>query len=549
MTSEVNQRVTTMASIGSYRLGHEIGRGGMGVVYQATHAVLGRQAAVKVLLAQYTRDPSIVQRFFNEARAASAIRHPGIVEIYDFGVTPTGDAYIVMELLEGESLGARLQRVGCLGERGAVVIARQIASALAAAHRVGIVHRDLKPDNVFLVPDAEVTGGERVKLLDFGIAKLAIDDRQASQTTTGLVIGTPSYMSPEQCAGSRHIDGRADLYALGCVMYRSLAGRLPFEGDIGWVIGAHQHLAPSSLAALAPEVTPSTVTLVERLLSKAPGDRPASGAEVVDALREGAGDAPSAPEGPGRAAPTVARDPTTLSAGAGGWTSTVPANRRARLAAIAAASVLIVVAVATAVAFSSSHAPAKTPAAARVEAPPASPPHPPAASPPVAVATPPELPRAATPPPDDAVRVAATPPIASRTSSPVRHAHTGGVSPAPDGTPAPVPRPPPPPSPPSPPPSTPPVVASPPVDAAALVDAAVEAARADRYSVALDRCQRALAASPPAGVRTEALDICVRAACRLKTPSLAARYLRGLEGARRASAIEWCRSFGMGFDP
>src|SRR5262245_42206943 len=159
------------AMLGQYRVTGTIGRGGMGVVHAAEHALLGRRAAIKVLRSELSRNEDAVTRFFNEARAAAAIRHPGIVEVYDFGWTDDGAAFLVMERLEGESLTQRLSRVPFRWQ-AALAIARQIAGALAAAHALGIIHRDLKPDNIFLVPDPDVPGGERIKLLDFGVAKL-----------------------------------------------------------------------------------------------------------------------------------------------------------------------------------------------------------------------------------------------------------------------------------------------------------------------------------------------------------------------------------------
>src|SRR5215813_12338026 len=157
-------------SLGNYQLVSTIGEGGMGVVYLARHATLGRPAAVKVLHPELSTNQSIVTRFFNEARAATAVRNPGIVEVFDFGFLEDRSAYIVMEYLDGESLGARMQR-GRSAIDATLTIVRAIARALQAAHEQGIVHRDLKPDNVFLVPDPDMASGERVKLLDFGIAK------------------------------------------------------------------------------------------------------------------------------------------------------------------------------------------------------------------------------------------------------------------------------------------------------------------------------------------------------------------------------------------
>jgi serine/threonine protein kinase len=192
--------------------------------------MLGKPAAVKVLLPELSNNREIVNRFFNEARAATSVRHPGIVEIFDFGYMPSGLAYIVMELLDGESLSRVLVARGRLSEQEALVYTRGIASALAPAHAQGIVHRDLKPDNIFLVRDPDMLGGLRPKILDFGIAKVTEAQRigGVSKTRTGAVLGTPTYMSPEQCRGTGEIDARSDLYAVGCILYEMLVGRPPF---------------------------------------------------------------------------------------------------------------------------------------------------------------------------------------------------------------------------------------------------------------------------------------------------------------------------------
>ncbi len=177
--------------IGNYRVTGVIGEGGMGTVYSAEHKAIGRKAAIKVLLPEMSASRSIVQRFFNEARATTSIRHPGIVDVFDYGQLEDGRAYIAMEQLEGENLAACLRRTGQLALGHIVAIGRQAASALAAAHEKGIVHRDLKPDNIFLVPDADLPGGVRVKILDFGIAKLATRGDAGLKTRTGAMMGTP----------------------------------------------------------------------------------------------------------------------------------------------------------------------------------------------------------------------------------------------------------------------------------------------------------------------------------------------------------------------
>jgi tRNA A-37 threonylcarbamoyl transferase component Bud32 len=272
------------AMLGQYRVTGTVGRGGMGVVHAAEHALLGRRAAIKVLRSELSRDQEAVTRFFNEARAAAAIRHPGIVEVYDFGWTPDGAAFLVMEYLEGESLTRRSERA-LFRWPAALAIARQIAGALAAAHAMGIVHRDLKPDNVFLVPDPDVPGGERIKLLDFGIAKLAVASSTLhSVTRTGAVIGTPTYMSPEQCRGVA-VDHRADLYALGCVMYELCCGRPPFVGEgAGDVLTAHIHLPVPAMSNTNPEIPQIVEALVRRLLAKAPVDRLQTADKVILAI-------------------------------------------------------------------------------------------------------------------------------------------------------------------------------------------------------------------------------------------------------------------------
>src|SRR5262245_23764831 len=209
------------AVVGAYRLVRQLGAGGMGEVWLAEHTMIGRRAAIKVLHEAVSRRPEIVGRFFNEARAATAISDPGIVQIFDFGQHTTGDAFIVMEMLEGETLELRLRRSGALRVPDALRLLRQVAASLGAAHARGIVHRDLKPDNIFVVPDPEAVGGERTKILDFGIAKLA-GQGVGVKTQTSAVMGTPTYMSPEQCRGAGEVDQRSDIYSLGCILYEIL---------------------------------------------------------------------------------------------------------------------------------------------------------------------------------------------------------------------------------------------------------------------------------------------------------------------------------------
>lgn len=277
--------------VGSYVIEAKLAEGGMGAVFRATHQLLGRPAAIKVLLPELSSNREIVNRFFNEARAATAIRHAGIVEIYDFGYMPSGIAYIAMELLDGESLSRRLAAVGRLDEATSLLYTRGIASALAAAHAAGIIHRDLKPDNIFLVPDPDLPGGVRPKLLDFGIAKVAEAVREggeATKTRTGSVMGTPTYMSPEQCRGAGEVDHRSDLYALGCILYEMATGRPPFNAEgVGEIIGLHLFGAPTPPSQIVPGVSAALESLVMSLLAKNPDERIQSAAEIVRMLGPG----------------------------------------------------------------------------------------------------------------------------------------------------------------------------------------------------------------------------------------------------------------------
>jgi eukaryotic-like serine/threonine-protein kinase len=272
--------------IGNYRIGRRIGEGGMGAVYVGEHTLIGRQAAIKVLLREMSHRQDLVMRFFNEARAATAVRHPGIVEIYDFGYHTDGSAYIVMEYLEGESLSARLRRIGTLPEVRAAALCRHVAGALDAAHAKGIVHRDLKPDNIYIVRDPDIADGERTKILDFGIAKLTTGELPGqSVTRTGSVMGTPPYMAPEQCKGAGNVDHRADIYALGCILFEMVCGRTPFVAEGGGEIMAQHIFAsvppPSSLRPVSPQLE----QVILRALVKEPEQRFQSAEEMSAALQ------------------------------------------------------------------------------------------------------------------------------------------------------------------------------------------------------------------------------------------------------------------------
>ncbi|HEY3806344.1 MAG TPA: serine/threonine-protein kinase [Kofleriaceae bacterium] len=269
--------------ISKYEIGRMLGRGGFGEIYAARDPELGREIAIKVLRGEHTQRPQLVQRFLQEARAAARINHPGIVTVFECGQTDAGVVYIAMELLAGETLAARIQREPL--ELPAIVsLTRQLAGALAAAHATGIVHRDLKPQNVFLVPDPDAVGGVRVKILDFGIAKLTDALGTSVQTHSMEMMGTPLYMSPEQCKSSATVDARSDIYALGCIVFELLACRTPFEGDPGELIAKHQLVAPPALHELVTGVPPELEALVAKMLAKAPADRPQTMTAVADAL-------------------------------------------------------------------------------------------------------------------------------------------------------------------------------------------------------------------------------------------------------------------------
>ncbi|HEX3765651.1 MAG TPA: protein kinase [Kofleriaceae bacterium] len=275
--------MTLPSLIGQYRILRKIGAGGMGLVYLGEHTLLHRRAAIKTLLPTVAANREIVERFFNEARATSAISDPGVIQIFDFGYHVDGTAYIVMELLEGESLAGRLDRVGKLALGDALRFARQITGSLAAAHAHDIVHRDLKPENIFLVRDAEAQGGERTKIIDFGICKVGAGDPML--TEVGAMIGTPVYMSPEQCRGSGEVDARSDIYAFGCLLFHLLTGRPPFIGEAsGELVVAHLEQDPPPPSAFAPELPPAVDALLRCCLAKQPDERFASMTALQAAL-------------------------------------------------------------------------------------------------------------------------------------------------------------------------------------------------------------------------------------------------------------------------
>ena len=295
-------------TIGSYTVLKQLGTGAMGEVYLAEHRHLKRKAAVKLLAPELVGRPDLLERFFLEARATSAIAHPGIVQVFDCEVDATGRPYIVMEFLDGETLAAVLARRGALPGLTAARLARGMAEALEAAHAKGIVHRDLKPENIFVQSQPP----DSVKLVDFGIAKLAGDFRagQVHQTRSGAMMGTPLYMSPEQCRDSANLDSRTDLYSLGCVLFEMLTGRPPFtHANLGDLVVAHMTEAPPDARAVNPSVPPALAALTAELLSKNPAERPPGMRAVAERLATFVGGLTTVPDAPSRA-PVATQPPT-----------------------------------------------------------------------------------------------------------------------------------------------------------------------------------------------------------------------------------------------
>lgn len=359
---------------GKYRIVRELGRGGMGVVYEAAHEQIRRRVALKVLHPEVAASPDAVARFQQEARAAARIGSGHIADVLDLGTLPDGRPYLVMELLEGESLAARLAR-GTLPVDEACALTTSVLRGLEAAHAAGIVHRDLKPDNVFLVRGR--SGRDWVKVLDFGISKCTVGGEVGPSTRAGIILGTPWYMAPEQARGRRDVDARADLYAVGVILYQSLTGHLPHPGEHpGEVLTAIALKAPPDPRRFRPDLDAALVQVLARVLAKDPAARPASARDLAAEL---------APWSANRA-PTSSRPPPPSSR-----TRRASAlTRRASLVGAVACALAAVAAVSAAV-WSSPRAEVAVPADVALPAPSS------ASVEPLPSATPAEVPVEATP--------------------------------------------------------------------------------------------------------------------------------------------------------
>jgi serine/threonine protein kinase len=267
---------------GRYMLHECLGEGGMGFVYRATHVMMDKPVAVKVIQNELAHIPEVVKRFEREARSASRLTDPHCISVTDFGRTEEGMLYLVMELLKGEELADRLLKAGALPVKAALDLTKQILKGLVHAHEAGVIHRDLKPENVMLVVHGDET--DFAKVFDFGIAKLASGaGSQDNLTQAGMVVGTPSYLSPEQALGEE-ADHRADIYAVGIMLYEMLAGVRPFTGDSAMDIVTAHLTTPVPPLPEPSRFPPGLQKIIERALAKKPGERFGSASEFLDAL-------------------------------------------------------------------------------------------------------------------------------------------------------------------------------------------------------------------------------------------------------------------------
>lgn len=367
-----------------------LGSGGMGYVVSARHLELGHRVALKLMHAEIACDASAAQRFSREARAVSRLRGEHVARVLDFDRLPDGTPYIAMEYLEGEDLAAVLASRGPRSEREAAHYVVQICEAIAEAHVAGIIHRDLKPANVFITRRSD--GSTCVKVLDFGVSKIVAGDlleQDFASTDTRALVGSPQYMAPEQLAAVKTIDARVDIWALGCILYELVTGRMPFDGgSLAALLASILRDEPAPLAVVAPGISPAYVAIVERCLAKQPDSRFQTADELAAALS------------------TIVRDE--------------PTPRRSRRGAYVAAAAALVVTCAIAIAvWPRSSSPAPIVAPALIVAPVATP------APPVAT------PVAPPPPPPPVVAAPAVAPVRHR--APAVHHAMHAPTPPPNG--------------------------------------------------------------------------------------------------------------------
>ena len=282
-------------TIGNYLITAKLGEGGMGVVYLAEHPVIGRKVAMKAIHPELSRNPEVVSRFVTEAKSVNQIGNEHIVDIHDFGNTPDGEFYFIMEFLQGEALVDRIKRAAPMVPERALAIAGQVADALGASHQHGIIHRDLKPENIFLITKGHTP--DFVKVLDFGLAKLTQgEDKVSHKTRTGSVMGTPYYMSPEQCEGKANIDHRSDIYSLGVILFEMVTKNIPFGGEgYGEIIVKHITAPIPSPRALNPLLPYAIEAIILRALAKRRDERFQTMEEFGAALADPEAYAASAP--------------------------------------------------------------------------------------------------------------------------------------------------------------------------------------------------------------------------------------------------------------
>ncbi|MBK9033859.1 MAG: serine/threonine protein kinase [Myxococcales bacterium] len=327
-------------TIGRWRLARVLGEGGMGRVYLAVQPAIGSRVAIKVLSEACARDRELVDRFFAEARAVNLVRHEHIVGVLDLAWLDDGRPYIVMEFVDGETLGALVRRRP-LPVAAVAALMAEVLSALAAAHAIGIVHRDLKPDNVL------VTAAGHAKVLDFGIAKLApqLQRGDSPRTATGALLGTPDYMAPEQVAGGA-IDGRTDLYALGALIYECVTGQRPFAGaNLFELLRAQVEVMPPPPDRLRPDLPPAVTAVIMRALAKRPDDRFPSAAAMAAALAAATAGLPGGAWPPPREPAAPAAPSSSSLAHGHTYPMAPPTAARRRRARIVGASAVVVAAV------------------------------------------------------------------------------------------------------------------------------------------------------------------------------------------------------------